>query len=247
MKYAVYVEGQSELLFVADVLQKYLGFDPQRCGFLCINLSSDDFERMQYPNQGDEHSADYYQIVNVNNDNLVVSKLKKDIPRLVLSGYNVIIGLKDVYGCVYEQMAKGQPVVKRSVIERMHAIQKDAIMAPEGCDCRLHFAVMEYEAWMLALIDRFVASKGEDLADVCRQLGVNVGCDFEQAVYHPYPIVQKIYKACGEEYHKHGKESFSFLSTLTKDDYEALRRSGRCVSFAKFIDSLLGGACPDLP
>ena len=28
MKYAVYVEGQSEMLFVADVLQKYSNYDP---------------------------------------------------------------------------------------------------------------------------------------------------------------------------------------------------------------------------
>ena len=83
MKYAVYVEGQSELLFVADVLQKYSAYDSQRCGFLCINLSADDYERMTFPQQGDEKSDDYYQIVNVNNDNLVVSKLKKDIPGLI--------------------------------------------------------------------------------------------------------------------------------------------------------------------
>ena len=46
---------------------------------------------------------------------------------------------------------------------------------------------------------------------------------------------------------KHGKESYSFLSTLTVDDYERLRQSGRCASFGKFLDSLLGGACPQLP
>ena len=112
MKYAVYVEGQSELLFVADVLQKYSGYDPVRCGFLCINLSAD---------------------------------------------------------------------------------------------------------------------------------------DFEQTVFHPYPLVKKIYQACGEDYGKHGSESFSFLSTLSVEDYEGLRHSGRCASFAKFLDSLLGGPCPQLP
>ena len=102
MKYAVYVEGQSELLFVADVLQKYSGYDPGRCGFLCINLSADDFERMSFPRQGGEDSENYYQIVNVNNDNLVVSKLRKDIPGLISNGYNVLMGLKDVFGQAYE-------------------------------------------------------------------------------------------------------------------------------------------------
>lgn len=82
MKYAVYVEGQSEMLFVAYVLQEYFDYDPAKCGFLCINLNADVYERMNFPKQGDMNSGNYYQIVNVNNDNLVVSKLKKDIPSL---------------------------------------------------------------------------------------------------------------------------------------------------------------------
>lgn len=71
MKYAVYVEGLSEMLFVADVLQKYSNYNPVDCGILCINLTADNYERMSYPQQGDENSANYYQIVNVNNDNRV--------------------------------------------------------------------------------------------------------------------------------------------------------------------------------
>ena len=51
---------------------------------------------MKYPIQGDESSATYFQIVNVNNDNRVISKLKQDIPNLVRQGYEIIIGLRDV-------------------------------------------------------------------------------------------------------------------------------------------------------
>lgn len=247
MKYAVYVEGQSELFFVTDILQKYSEYDPERCGFLCINLSADDFERMSFPQQGDEGSKNYYQIVNVNNDNLVVSKLKKDIPRLISNGYNVLIGLKDVFGETYKQMMEGESRVDRTVIEKMHKEQCGAIGAPEESDCRLHFAIMEYETWMLALIERYVTSHGKDLAAVCSELGIDMAQDFEQTVYHPYPLVRKIYQACGEDYSKHGSESFSFLSTLTVEDYEELRYLGRCASFSKFLDSLLGGTRPTLP
>lgn len=243
MKYAVYVEGQSELLFVADVLQKYSAYNSRRCGFLCINLSSDDYERMTFPQQGDENSDDYYQIVNVNNDNQVISKLKRDIPRLIAGGYNVIIGLKDVFGEAYERLSGGLPIVDREIIEKMHAIQTGAIEAPDDSDCRLHFAIMEYETWMLALIDRYVTINGKNLAGICQQLGLDEDSDFEQVIYHPYPLVRKIFQACGEDYHKHGKESFSFLSTLTVDDYENLRHSGKCASFANFIDSILSGIC----
>lgn len=33
MKYAVYVEGKAELLFVADVLAKYSNYDPMVVGY----------------------------------------------------------------------------------------------------------------------------------------------------------------------------------------------------------------------
>lgn len=248
MKYAVYVEGQSELLFVADVLQKYSNYDPARCGFLCINLTADDFERMTFPHQGDENSADYYQIVNVNNDNLVISKLRKDIPSLLAQGYSVILGLRDVFGDTYKQVTANQPVIDRAKIQQMHAEQTLAINAPAGSDCRLYFAIMEYEAWILALIENYIVSKGQDVGEIVGQIGVDITSDdLETSVYHPYPLAQKIFQACGEDYHKHGKESFSFLSTLTVADYEQLRHSSRCESYTKFINSLLGTYCPALP
>lgn len=248
MKYAVYVEGQSEMLFVADVLQKYSNYDPSRCGFLCINLNADDYERISFPQQGDMSSMDYYQIVNVNNDNLVVSKLKKDIPSLLAQGYNVIIGLRDVFGDVYKQLMNQKAEINREMIEKMHSMQLTSIK-PNGCDCRLHFAIMEYEAWMLALIEQYVVGKNKVFADLCKQLNIDMTSFVapEESVFHPFPLVQKIFRACGDDYHKHGKESFSFLSTLECGDYDRLRNSGKCASFSKFISSLLGYECPELP
>lgn len=247
MKYAVYVEGLSEMLFVADVLQKYSNYDPVRCGFLCVNLNADNYDRMNSPKQGDVNSTNYYQIVNVNNDNFVISKLNKDIPGLLASGYGVILGLKDVFGEAYKRLMKNQRVIDRARIEHMYATQMGSINS-QGSDCRLHFAIMEYEAWMLALIENYVTNKGKNLAEIYQQIGIDLTtCDPEHSIYHPFPRVKEIFQACGEDYHKHGGDSFSFLSTLTVDDYERLRHSGRCASFAKFLDSLLGGAAPQLP
>lgn len=247
MKFAVYVEGLSELLFVADVLQKYSNYDPAKCGFLCVNSLADSYDRLNHPQQGDVNSDNYYQIVNVNNDNRVLSKLNRDIPGLIRQGYNVIIGLKDVYGDAYDHLTGGRHIVDRTSIETLHTVQSDSIQS-QGSDCRLHFAIMEYEAWMLALIEQYVVHKGQDMAEICTQLEIDIpACDPESSIYHPFPLTKKIFQACGEDYHKHGKESFSFLSSLTVSDYENLRLSGRCASFSKFIESLLGGTYPVLP
>lgn len=247
MKYAVYVEGLSEMLFIADVLQKYSNYDPAKCGILCVNLNADNYVRMNSPTLGDVNSANYYQIVNVNNDNFVISKLNKDIPGLLANGYDVILGLKDVYGDTYKRLLNHERVIDRTKIEQMHTVQTSSINS-QGCDCRLHFAIMEYESWMLALIENYVVNKGQDIANICQQIGVDITtCDPENDIYHPFPLAKRIFQACGVNYRKHGGESFSFLSTLTVDDYERLRHSCRCSSFSKFIDSLLGGHMPQLP
>lgn len=239
MRYAIYVEGLSELLFVADVLQKYFNYDATRCGIRCITINAERSERLSYPQLGDENSACYYQIVNVNNDNKVISKLNKDLPGLIAQGYSVIIGLKDAYGRAYEQIMGGRKIVDTSKVEELHANQA-ASLNTQGHDCRLHFAVMEYEAWMLALIENFVVSKGKSIKELSALLALDLACDLEQVVYHPYSQVQKIYELCGESYHKHQKETMSFLDTLSIREYEQLRQSGRCASFAKFMNSLLG-------
>ena len=115
-------------------------------------------------------------------------------------------------------------------------------------DCRLHFAIMEYESWMLALIENYVVYKGQDVVNICQQIGVDFTvCNPENDIYHPFPLAKRLFQACGMDYHKHGGESFSFLSTLTVDDYERLRHSDKCASFSKFLDSLLGGPIPQLP
>lgn len=238
MKCAVYVEGKAEMLFVADVLAKYSDYDPSKIGFKCITLNKDVLKPVSHPAQGDElSSSSYYQIVNVNNDDLVVSKLKKDIPNLAKQGYEIIIGLRDVFGEGYKALILNQEI-DLDLIRQMHDAQYDQIKN-DCADIRLHFAIMEYEAWMLALIDKFIISKGGDPAEAFADAVVDHDSDFETTVFHPYNKVQKILQSIGEHYGKHEGDHLSFLSCLSKDDYESLRNSNRCASFKSFVDSLL--------
>lgn len=136
MKYAVYVEGKAELLFVADVLAKYSNYDPVVVGFRCVNLNDDSFEYVQFPMQGDvETSRDFYQIVNVNNDGLVISKLRKDIPNLVKQGYEIIVGLRDVFSADYKLLCTHKQV-NMVLISEMHEVQSGQLNVVEGADVR---------------------------------------------------------------------------------------------------------------
>lgn len=243
MKFTVYVEGQSEMLFVADVLQKYSNYDPEECGFYCINLVADIYDKVPYPSQGSIESKNFYQIINTNNDTLVNTRLRKDSTRLKENGYDIIIGLRDAYGEEYQRLMANARVVDIERIAFLHSIQTNAINTKD-IDCRLHFAIMEFETWILALIENYINRKGYDPIETFDKY--NIIDDLEN-IYHPYPLVQKIFELCDDSYHKHKSDTYTFLSTLSVDDYENLRTSGRCPSFTKFIDSLFGAPCPSLP
>lgn len=243
MKYAVYVEGKAEMLFVADVLCKYSNYDPSRLGFCCINLLADNYNLVNYPQQGNlEVSKDYYQIVNVNNDNKVISKLSKDIPNLTASEFQVIIGLRDVFSKNYTDIYKEQKVD----YDNIAAFCKPQIMAlnaiKTSSDMRLHFAIMEFETWMLALMGKYIEAKGMQVHDIEQKLNIALSsCDnYEILAFHPYNWVKKILACCGEKYGKHGDELQSFLSCLQWEDYESLQNSNLCPSYTKFMQSLLG-------
>lgn len=245
MKFAVYVEGQAEMLFVADVLQKYSEYDSDNVGFVCINLVADQYQKIDFPQQGSMDSSNYYQIVNVNNDNGVISKLNKDIPNLLDQGFQIVIGLKDVYSKAYEQLCNNT-IVDRKLVEQLYTIQSN-IIDPKNGDVRLHFAIMEYEAWMLALIGNYVERKGKTIQEVEQNLSMDLSLDFEQTIYHPTTKIKAIFELFGDKYGKHEGDELSFLSSLTKNDYEEFRSSGRCASFSKFMESLYGNDKPSLP
>lgn len=238
MKYAVYVEGKAELLFVADVLSKYSDYDQSFIGFNCITLNADEYKFLGYPTQGNEkESTHFYQIVNVNNDGLVISKLKKDIPNLIRQGFEIIIGLRDVFGRDYQDLIDNQ-IIDNDLIRLMYEKQFN-LLKVDGKDIRLHYAIMEYETWMMALMEKFILSNGGNVIEIFKNIGIHPKDDFEQTVYHPYNKIQEIYRAIHKRYGKHEHDYLSFLSSIELDDYETLRNSNRCISFKNFIDSLL--------
>lgn len=237
MKTAIFVEGQSEMLFVADVLTKYYNYDSSQCGFICISLEADQFNYRQNPALGNLDSQNYYQIVNVNNDSLVISKISKSINDLKAKGFDIIIGLKDVYSEAYNLLCKNNPEVNTEKIHQLHSLQISPL-TDRGIDVRLHFAVMEFEAWILALMKYYARHKGLDLSELYRTAN-RIQTEPVEEIYHPYPVVKKLFQSIDRDYNKAEKDLQSFLAVLTWNDYEDLHQSGVSPSYSSFLSTLL--------
>ena len=73
-KLAVFVEGQTELIFVREFLKQWYNYDANTVGFDCYNLLANEFCDAAY-SYGSEESDNYFFLVNVGNDNSVLSSI----------------------------------------------------------------------------------------------------------------------------------------------------------------------------
>ena len=116
-KLAVFVEGQTELVFVREFLVKWFDYDGKKIGFNCYNLWNNNLVDTSYQ-YGDEKSENYYLIVNVGNDTSVLGKLRARMPFLVKNNYDIIIGLRDMFSDLYIKDAKGRKI--KDEVTQMH-------------------------------------------------------------------------------------------------------------------------------
>lgn len=237
MKIAVFVEGHAEMLFVVDLLKKYSHFDSRKIGYKSINLTADRFEEISSQSAGSHNSEYYYQIVNVNNDTLVTTKIKKSIADLASKGFQIVIGLRDVYGENYKKLTSNLQIVNDEIIRKMYETQCSLIQS-DLIEVSLHFAVMEFEAWLLALMKTHAELGRHQAAEK------NIAKNLEEiqeveTIYHPTTVLKKLMAKSGQKYVKKEKDLLSILSPLDLEVYERLRQSRQCPSYTSFLSRLL--------
>lgn len=236
---AVFVEGQTELVFVRELLVKWYDYDAKKIGFSCYNLLSNEFCDTSYQ-YGDEQSEHYYLIVNVGNDNSVLGKIRARMPFLVKGNYDVIIGLRDMYSTQYIKDAQGREI--KDEVTKMHieAVQEQIDALENGNKIHFHFAIMEVEAWLLGMC-QYLKSIDDRLTTsyIKEKIGLDLDQDPETKVFHPAAELGKIYELVGRKYGKHDSDISTIMSLLSSEDFMNLAMSEKCQSFHAFLDSLV--------
>lgn len=238
-KVAVFVEGQTELIFVREFLVKWHSYDANVIGFDCYNLLNDEFCDTSYK-YGSEDSGNYYMLVNVGNDASVLSKILSRMKYLVNKGYQVVIGLRDMYSTQYIRDVKGRWIDSQTNKMYIEAAQEQIAENPNAQMIRFHFAIMEIEAWFLGM-HKFLESLNDKLTpQFIQQLNnIDLSADPEMTIFHPAAELGKIYALIGKQYDKHISDISSIMSKLSIDDFKNLMSSGKCQTFKAFAESLL--------
>ncbi|NDV47786.1 DUF4276 family protein [Paludibacter sp. 221] len=237
-KIAVFVEGQAEYIFVRDFLMKWYEYDDSKLGVECIGLRAQKRNSLPY-SIGSEESENFYLIVNVGNDNSVLSQMKKEAERLINKGYHLILGLRDLYCEQYHKLAEGR-VIKPNVSEKIMNASHEVISNDENAQyLHLHFAIMEFESWLLGMDFLHKVDSCLTCDHILKETDIDLNEDPE-TIYHPTEALKKIYKLICKDYDKHVSDIESIISHLEKAHFQELASSPKCNSFNPFFSDLVG-------
>lgn len=235
IKTAVFVEGQTELVFVREFLLKV--FEYQNIDVDCYTLFTDSkfiLTEYPYPNPVAEF---HFQIVNIGNDVSVLTRMRNRYLLLVNAGFQKIIGLRDMYSKQYRELA-GNNRISLDINEKFRAgylkqIENYGLM-------HFCFAIMEIEAWILGLCQCFERIESElTTQHIYKKLQYDLnGVDPETHFFHPANEIEKIFSLAGKNYNKSKGDISNILSRLGKDDFSYLYHENKCQSFNEFCDCL---------
>ena len=235
-KIAIFVEGQSEQIFVRSLLQRALASYP--VSFECLQLAGDRPSRARY-SFANPTAVAYFLIVSVGNDERVLSVVGERVQGLFQQGYSRVIALRDMYSQAYDRRAGGR--IDDGVTEAFvqGALATVAKMS-QAENIAAHFAIMELEAWLLAmehLLCRAFPALTEELID--QELGCRLSdVDPQVCFYRPSAQLDRILRRIGSQHDKSRDELERICACLTPDDIPKATEHGRCRNLRIFYEAV---------
>jgi len=238
-KTAIFVEGQTELIFVREFLLRI--FEYQNISISCYTLHKDsELVPAEYEFRNKD-AKNYFQILDAGNDNAVLSRILKREKYLFNNGFTKIIGLRDMYSKQYRETVKDasiDPAINQKFIES----HNEQISNSDNSDSiHFHFAIMEIEAWLLGIRKLLIKIDGKLTNDFIKEeLGIDLNeLDPEIAFFHPTKTLESIYDLVGKSYGKSKSDVNAIVNLIDKEDYTSLHQHSFCNSFTAFYNSVL--------
>jgi len=243
IRIALFTEGQSELIFSRILLQ--LVFDPSCLSYQCIKLIGNKSQEVPYPCSPPNPKC-HFQIVNVQGDGRLISYLSERIDTLV-EKFDLIIGLRDIFSDEYEILSN---VISPDAINNLINNQKLLVLKKTDKPHRvkLHYAIMEFEAWILSMPRLFSGIHNELTVEyIDEHLGFDLNTISPQSEFcHPANQLTNILELVNINYKKSWHDIESILCHLNQDILEQLFNEWKSSSFNSFyseIENIKNASC----
>lgn len=238
-KFAIFTEGQSELIFVRQLLLKLV--DASKMSLQCLELLSHRLSDAEFEHRCPAPEV-FFLLVDVHGDEGVLSSIKEREINLIEKGkYEKIIGLRDMYCAQYRKKSPGKidDRVSAMIIENCELVVQNMRYNDR---IKVFFAVMELEAWFLGMYNLFTRISSLlsvsyikdntmiDLKDV----------DPEREFYRPSHELNVVLNLCGMEYKKKKGEIENIGKNMVATDFIDARENARCEHLGKFLEEIKG-------
>ena len=232
---AIFVEGESEKIFVYNLLLKII--DASKLKIECFKVGVDNnFKPDSYSYSSPTAEIDIL-IFDSGGDNRVVSSIYRSAKNMNELGYETIIGLRDLYCQQYDDLSpsKINPTISNKIME---AARETLGSLKFGENVKLFFSVMELEAWYLGFIDA-LDRMGYSLTDINRILGIKLEeIDPEGGFYKPKSAIEKVHTQVKGNAFNEVKFAHSISQTLRSNEISAVVNSGKLSHFKDFVECI---------
>jgi hypothetical protein len=229
---AVFTEGQSELIITRHLLTHLSQF--QNIEIKCFRLRGENLDPRPYSIKNGE-PRHFFQIINVENDEKVLSFISERLEQLVNANYDFIVGLKDMYGEQYKKFSSKIDAAINSKFVDGHKNTIDSL-GPHSDKVKLFFSIMEIEAWLLSMPNVFSKiDKKLTIDNIRKVIGVDLSTESpEKTFFHPKMETRTIFASADMSYKPSSDETERIVAMI--DDNEILEglREGFSPSFMEF-------------
>lgn len=207
IKIGIFVEGQTERIFVVKFLSEYLG--------------EHNFSRTEIENLGSKgtkiltersfpHANYYFLLFDTTGDGNVVPAVVERADNMINNqDFKYILALQDLY-----ERPRNK---KKYVINQFNQLTTKFSFQNR---LKLILAIMEIEAWFLA--DYQLFNKINSIATpelINEKLGIDLINSNPESYSHPSEVINKIYNLIGMKYKKREKQTFNIVNNI---DFELL-------------------------
>jgi hypothetical protein len=186
-KAAIFVEGQTELIFVTKMMEELAGVANIKLRSIVhratriITLSGD---------STDNKKKYFVLLVDCQGDHSVKSAILERRPGLLVAGYELIVGLRDLY-----------PLPKSALTKLEQGLRYGLPTA--GCPTYICVAIMEVEAWFAQEHTHYTRIHPSLSKELIRaNLGVDLDAISAEDIHKPSEFLDRAYRLVGERYSK---------------------------------------------
>lgn len=222
---AVFVEGQTELIFVEQLLFKMMGY--QHLRVVLEFQHGDNFHQLGVRGAPEEDARHTVLLSNCASDGKVLPAIEERALLLRNAQYDRVLGLRDIHP---------EPSAELEEIYELTNERLAALPLP----CEMIIAVREVEAWFIADHAHFPKVDATlTAAFILERLGIDVETQDVEAIPHPTGQLQDIYGLIARRYDKTIHDVNSLVNVLNYD-YLYLEAPQKVSSLKKFVDALDG-------